>query len=87
MKRRQEAAEAEERARKEKEEAERLAAQAAAQPKEIEEVTSDRPDSSTTVVDERPGKTCYQLFQNHLLIQIKQFMTVNNKYLKEKIFY
>lgn len=56
MKRRQEAAEAEERTRREKEEAERLAAIAAAQPREAEQVTTDRPDSSSPAVEERPGK-------------------------------
>lgn len=63
MKRRQEAAEAEERERREKEESERLAAIAAAQPKEIEEVTTDRPDSTASAVEERPGKT-YSLLCN-----------------------
>ncbi|KAJ8913948.1 hypothetical protein NQ315_015185 [Exocentrus adspersus] len=54
MKRRQEAAEAEERARREKEEAERLAAIAASQPREAEQVMTDRPDSSSPAVEERP---------------------------------
>lgn len=62
MKRRQEAAEAEERERREKEEAERLAALAASQPKEIEEVATDRPDSTAFAVDERPGKNYSILF-------------------------
>lgn len=57
MKRRQEAAKAEERAKREKEEAERLAALAAAQPREIEEVTTDRPDSTSPAVEERAGKS------------------------------
>lgn len=60
MQRRKEAAEAAERARREKEEAERLAAIAAAQPKEAEQA-SDRPDSSSPAVEERPGKTALNL--------------------------
>lgn len=53
MKRRQEAAEAQERARREKEEAERKAALAASQPKEA---TADRPDSGSAAGEDRPGK-------------------------------
>lgn len=71
MKRRQEAAEAEERERREKEESERLAAIAAAQPKEIEEVSTDRPDSTPFAVEERPGKS-YFLLRVTILTPIKQ---------------
>lgn len=74
MKRRQEAAEAEERAKKEKEEAERLAAQAAARSKEIEEVTTDRPDSMSPAVEERPGKMLLQPFS----IDFLSFVMVDN---------
>mgnify|MGYP005984335901 CR=1 FL=1 len=55
IKRRQEAAEAQERARREQEEAERQAALAAAQPKQPEAVPVDRPDSGTPAAEERPG--------------------------------
>jgi spectrin beta len=56
IKRRQEAAEAQERARREQEEAERLAALAAAQPKQPEAVPTDRPDSGTPAAEERPER-------------------------------
>lgn len=52
MKRRQEAAEAEERARREREEAARLAALEAARPKELEQPATDKPDAGAS--EERP---------------------------------
>lgn len=55
MKRRQEEAEAEERARKEAEEAERRAALAAAQAVSVPEQPVDRPDTSSPVAEDRPG--------------------------------
>ena len=53
MKRRQEEAEAEERARREAEEAERRAALEAAQ---AEPVESDKPDAGSPTEEEKPGK-------------------------------
>lgn len=55
MKRRQEEAEAEERARKEAEEAERRSAVAAAQAVSVPEQQVDRPDASSPVAEDRPG--------------------------------
>lgn len=54
MERRQEAAKAEERARREREEAERLAALEASRPKEPEP-SADRPDAGAVALEERPG--------------------------------
>lgn len=56
MKRRQEAAEAEERARREAEEAERQAAIAAAQAAAQQEAGADRPDMASPSADDRSGK-------------------------------
>lgn len=62
MKRRQEAAEAQEKARREQEERDRKAALALEQSKQAEALSTDRPDIASPTTEDKPGKWMWLFF-------------------------